>query len=420
MKTADKIRRIYIIFALGIYPIFPGFHGYENISREKIIFLAACSFALLIALALSPDRKDFLKKAGFAEISIFIFAFTAIISFLCSNLDRWKLIIGQNYDGLFMILLFTLIFLLLSKGSYKKKEIIGVLLISSSLVSLICILQILAFNPLGLYPAGASLSGHGIDYSGVYLGTFGNQNLLSAYFSLLSPLFIYELLFSKNKKRFWLFLPVAMFLFISIKLRQSAYLISFCLCLLLTVIMRALGGRRTLYATVGFITALLLFFALVYFIKPKNETLFELHEILHGRVSKTFGSKRLMIWAETVQIFKRSPITGHGPASLPYLFTTIFKRFVPETGTLLISYLNSAHNEFLSHLAQLGALGLSAYILFISAVFKKAKHEAYAGFIMAATGYLIYSFFGNLGGTVMPMFYIIMALASAGTDKESG
>lgn len=420
MKTADKMRRIYIFFALGIYPIFPGFHGYENISREKIIFLAVCSFTLLIALVMSPDRKDFLKKAGFAEIAIFIFALTAILSFLCSRLDRWKLIIGQNYDGLFMILLFTLIFLLLSGRSYKKKEIIGVLLISSSLVSIICILQILGFDPFGLYPAGASLSGHGIDYSGVYLGTFGNQNLLSAYFSLLSPLFIYELLFSKNKKRFWLFLPVAIFIYISIKLRQSAYLISFCLCLLLIVIMRALGGRRAMHVAVGFIAALLLFIVLAYFIKPKNETLFELHEILHGRVSKTFGSKRLMIWAETVQIFKRSPITGHGPASLPYLFTTIFKRFVPETGTLLISYLNSAHNEFLSHLAQLGVLGLSAYIFFIAVVFKKAKHEGYAGFIMAATGYLIYSFFGNLGGTVTPLFYIIMAIASAETDKDSG
>lgn len=418
MKTADKIRKIYIFLLLGIYPIYPGFHGYENISREKIIFLAVCSFALFAALLISPDRKDFLKKADSAEIAIFIFALTAVFSFLFSRLDRWKLIIGQNYDGLFMLLLFVLIFFLLSGGRYKKKDILGVLFISSLLLSLICIFQILGFNPLRLYPEGAMLSGRGVDYSGVYLGTFGNQNLLSACFSLLSPLFIWEILFSKDIKRLWLILPIGMFLYISVSLRQSAYLISFCLCLLLASILRAVGGRRAAYVAVGFFAALLLFFAFIYFIRPKNETLFELHEILNGRLSRNFGSKRLIIWAETLEIFKSRPLLGHGPASLPHLFTTRFERFVPETGTLLVSYLNSAHNEFLSHLAQLGILGLSAYIFFIITVLKKVSFGSDTGFALSAAGYLIYSFFGNLGGAVTPLFYIIMALASAMAKEE--
>lgn len=68
MKTADKIRKIYIFSLLGIYPIYPGFHGYENISQEKIIFLTVCSFVLFAALLISPDRKDFLKKPALRKL----------------------------------------------------------------------------------------------------------------------------------------------------------------------------------------------------------------------------------------------------------------------------------------------------------------------------------------------------------------
>lgn len=417
MKTADKIREIYLFLVLGIYPIFPGFHGYENISREKIIFLALCSLTLFAALIISPDRKDFLKKANFAQIAAFIFALAAIISFLFSDIERQKLLIGQNYDGLLMLLLFSLIFILLSAGRYNIKKTVEILFISSIFVSAVCVLQISGFNPLKLYPDGTDLSGRGIYYSGVYMGTFGNQNILSAYFSLISPVFIYELLFSESGKRYRLLLPLFMFLYISIKIRQSAYLISFSLCLVIIGLIR-ISGRRGAYAAIGFFASLLLFSLLIYFIKPKNETLFELHEILNGRASETFGSKRLMIWAETIQIFKRKPAFGQGPASLPYLFKTSFKRYVPETGTLLISYLNSAHNEFFSHLAQLGILGFSAYIIFIAAAFKRARGGDGEGFRFAAIGYLIYSFFGNLGVTVTPLFYIVTAIASAEANRK--
>lgn len=419
MKTADKIRKIYIFLLLGIYPIFPGFHGYENISFEKTVFLFICTFALFLALVISPDRRDFLRKAGSSEIAVFAFALTAILSFLRSDIDSRKLLIGQNYDGLFMLLLFALIFFLLSGGSFNKNEIVGLLFVSSLSVSLVCILQILGFNPLRLYPDGASFAGRGTEYSGVYLGTFGNQNLLSAYFSLLSPLFIWEILYSKSTKRLWLILPLTLFLYINISIRQSAYLISFFICLLLACLLRIVGGRRTVYVAVGFFAILLSFFVFFYFISPKNETLFELHEILNGRASLNFGSKRLRIWAETLEIFKSRPLSGHGPASLPYLFTTNFKRFVPETGTLLISYLNSAHNEFFSHLAQLGVLGLAAYIFFIASVFRTPKPLGDKGFTLSAAGYLIYSFFGNLGGTVTPLFYIVTALASSKETEKT-
>lgn len=419
MKTADKIRKIYLISILGIYPLFPGLHGYEDISREKIVFFVLCSLALFIALAVSRDRKDFLSRAGLSEIAAFIFAAAAALSFLFSRIEREKLLLGQNYDGLILILLFVLVFFALSGGIYKREDIVMILFVSSLLAALVCVLQLMGLNPLRLYPEGARLSGRGKDYSGVYLGTFGNQNLLSAYFSLLAPFFIWEIIFSKNPRRFWLFVPAALFVFISVRLRQSAFLISFSVCLLLALLIRVAGGRRAGYIIAGFLLALLAFFGIVYFINPENETLFELHEILHGRTSAQFGSKRLMIWAETLEIFKKRPIAGHGPASLPYLFTLSFKRFVPETGTVLISYLNSAHNEFLSHLAQLGVLGLSAHIFFIAAVLKGVKYGPDTGLALAAAGYLFYSFFGNLGGAVTPLFYIFMALAAASSKEEN-
>ena len=92
---------------------------------------------------------------------------------------------------------------------------------------------------------------------------------------------------------------------------------------------------------------------------PENGMLFEAREILHGNVDESFGTGRLFIWKNSLEMVKERPLFGSGPDTFGYHFNAYY-----PGDRLEIEY-DKAHNEYLQILVCNGILGLLAYLIFV-------------------------------------------------------
>lgn len=82
--------------------------------------------------------------------------------------------------------------------------------------------QLAGGNPLGLYPKGLAYSDAGTAYSGAYLGTIGNTDLLAAVMCVAVPAFFYG---AWKLRRCWLLVPLTLCVTVSCQdecLRRTA------------------------------------------------------------------------------------------------------------------------------------------------------------------------------------------------------
>lgn len=118
-----------------------------------------------------------------------------------------------------------------------------------SLCCLLSLWQLAGGNPLGLYPNGLSYSDAGTAYSGAYLGTIGNTDLLAAVMCVAVPAFFYG---AWKLRRHWLLVPLALCVTVSIWMDVSAGLLGIAAGLVLPLPL-ALGEkkRRAAAITIG-------------------------------------------------------------------------------------------------------------------------------------------------------------------------
>lgn len=91
-----------------------------------------------------------------------------------------------------------------------------------SLCCLLALWQLAGGNPLGLYPKGLAYSDAGTAYSGAYLGTIGNTDLLAAVMCVAVPAFFYG---AWKLRRCWLLVPLTLCVTVSVRMNVSAGLL---------------------------------------------------------------------------------------------------------------------------------------------------------------------------------------------------
>ena len=96
-----------------------------------------------------------------------------------------------------------------------------------SLCCLLALWQLAGGNPLGLYPKGLAYSDAGIAYSGAYLGTIGNTDLLAAVMCVAVPAFFYG---AWKLRRCWLLVPLTLCVTVSVRMNVSAGLLPALFC----------------------------------------------------------------------------------------------------------------------------------------------------------------------------------------------
>ena len=144
---------------------------------------------------------------------------------------------------------------------------------------------------------------------------------------------------------------------------------------------------------------------------------------MHGRWSDGFGSGRLYIWRNVMELVPEHPLFGGGPDTLGLRTDAAFERYDETLGILIHSTIDTAHNEYLNILINQGSFGLLTYfaILMASAVrwltlARKNLTVAVCG--CAVLGYCIQAFFGISSPISTPYLWMALALLNA-DDRQS-
>ena len=209
------------------------------------------------------------------------------------------------------------------------------------------------------------------------------------------------------------------------RLSLALFLLLAFLLLLRLVLHRSSFSPKRLRAFFGLLSATSIIggLAFVYFFGGKTGgSLFELHELLHGRAEDSFGSSRILIWKRALALFPQRPLLGGGAGTLPLRLDIQFSRFVEETGKTLSSSVDNAHNDYLGILLNSGLPALLSYLAAQAASLVQAAKQGGA-FVLALTSallcYWVSTFFGLGLFLVSPLMWLLWGLLAAALRRDS-
>lgn len=419
-KRARWLTDKYICLMLLVFPLWTGFDGYADITRPKFLFFAALTglwLASLLACALIYRCRPG-KPTAFQTCAL-CFAAAACVSTAFSEYFPDTLIGASRCDGLLTLTLYGSIAVFVSRWGEFKQSYVNLTALASGLCALVCVLQLCRVNVLGLFPAGLDFYDAGVKYTGEFLSTMGNTNVLAAYFCLTIPLLVCSAPGSKPLRRALLLLAAAAELGVLVFVRAESGLVACLAALPLAVLyyVNRSGRRRAALGLLGGFAALGFgALAVVYFAPPADGTLWELSELLHGRVQDSFGSSRVAIWREAARLAAERPLTGGGPDTFGLRSALDFSRYVPETGATLSTHADNAHCEPLGYLVNLGVPGLAAYVSVVISALRRWLGGAAPALGAALICYLVQSLFGLGLCLVVPIAWIYMGLICAPSE----
>lgn len=362
----ELVSDLYLITLLLVFPLFPGFSGYTNITLSKYVFLLAAAGTYFVSLVLvSVLRPEKLPRPGAPQWAALAFLAAALLSWLCSPWRAESFLGAGRYDGLLSLAVYALSFLAVSLFTRPKPLHFLALGAAVTLCCVVALLQLAGRNPLGLFPGDLTYYDSGVRYSGAYLGTIGNTNILDAVLCLAVPLFAVAA--ARVRALRCLALPLALALAVlALAGGDGAYFALACTGLAALVFLphTARGRLRGLCAVLALAAAAI---CAVRLWPGESGTLYELRCVLRGELRDSFGSSRVLIWRECLALVPARPLLGGGPGTLPLRLDLRFSRTVESTGKLLSTYVDNAHSLYLGYLTNLGAAGLAAYLALLAA-----------------------------------------------------
>lgn len=426
----QKLTALYLACMASAGILYTG-GGYEQITRSKamIFFLLTGGYVLISLLGRlelwtigkwRPQRLAvYWKGLDLAQKAVLLYWCAALISTALSIAPGVAILGEARYGGLVSITLYCWSFLLLSRGYVPKRWLLWTLAGAVSLNCVVAILQLLGYDPLGLYPAGMNYYDANIRYAGTFLGTIGNVDILSAVLCVAIALFWISILRLESPWRFALLVPLGLCLAVLFWAFVAGGVVGVLLSALFTVPVLAREKRRRL---------ILLALVILLFLGAVCVTYFagdavggfpaEASALLHGQWDDSFGSGRLYIWRKTAELIPERLLLGGGPDTLGLRTDAFFERFNEATGTLIRAQVDDAHNEYLNILVNQGIVGLLAYLTVLVSALATWIRRAPRDTVTAICGggafcYCIQAFFGLSSPASTPLLWICLALCIA-------
>lgn len=432
-----KMTELYLLLMLSVFLVFPGFRGYAHLTSHKwILFVVlsggylVLSGVLVLELALLGHRKLQSPVATWRALKlpqklVILYWCCTGLSTICS-VDPVQAFWGSaRLEGFLTITLYCGCFLLVSQWGRPTPWMLWVSGTAMSINCVIALLQLAGYNPLSLYPTGMTYFDSGIQYEGQFLGTIGNTNLLSAVLCIAIPVFFAALITLRDKRRFFLLIPLILCLIVWVKAEVAGGLIGVLgsILLALPVFTKKKAAKKWLAVMVA--TILLVSLLTVYFVGDHmGGFLYEAHELMHGRVKQSFGSGRLFIWRVVCKLVPERLMLGGGPDTLGLRSTAYFEHYDENLDMMIRSKIDTAHNEYLSVLVNQGLPALIFYLaaLIIAAVqwMKRAdKSPEIAICGIGVLGYCIQAFFGISSPISTPFMWLVFGLLLANMKKKT-
>lgn len=404
-QSFSVLTAAYLAILLSIYLLYPGRGGYQTITAQKwsvYLLITGVYIAAMLLLHLElaivgaarlPAPTMLRKTLGLPQKFILLYLFATVLSTLFSEFRQTALWGGGRCEGLAAI----------------------------SVNCVLCLLQFAGLNPLHLYPEGMNYYGANTQYAGEFLGTVGNADILSAVLSLSIPAFWAAILRMKGcKERYFLLIPLALCLVVLLRAFVAGGILGVTGAVVLSAPLMTDDKRRRKWALICVIAALIAAAAAVYcFGSRMGGFLYEASELMHGRWDNRFGTGRIYIWRNVIQLVPEHLLLGGGPDTLGLRTDAAFERYDETLGILIHSAIDTAHNEYLNILVNQGLLALLSYLaaLLASAIHwvrRGAEEPAAALCGCAVLGYCIQAFFGISSPISTP--YLWLALAVLDSD----
>ena len=423
-----KLSYVFIVLMLTVFLFWFDSSGYGGITEAKLtVFNAICGGYVILTLLLIPaclatenmnkqELKTLVRESTWVQRALLIFALFTVISALLSPYRGETWVGVSRYEGVRTICIYVLCAVFLSSFGRVKPWMAYLLGGSVLCFSAICIAQLFGANPFGLYPGELNYFGAGIDYSGAYLGTIGNTDLVAGFLCVAITLLWVSVVRMKGKLRFLLLIPTFAALFVLLKMSVMAGLVGFFggTVIALPIVLHLSSKIRKIVAiTIVFLFIIALL--LLCFADIGSGMLHEAHELLHGRVSDTFGSGRIHIWRNVLEKIPDNLWFGTGPDTMSHAKLEAFTRYDADKGVELVAEIDTAHNEYLNILYHQGIFALLAYLAALaSAAAKWIKHgnvsPASAACGAAVLCYCIQAFFGISMFLTAPFFWMTLGL----------
>ena len=416
----------YIFFTKKIY----NFHYKEFSIGLKYLFIVNCIvlFVIVIYIWRKKDLKCFKK-------TIYLGIFLCIIFSIISTIFAYDTKIALEgcwgrYEGLFSILYYLTVMLLGTLVSKKyKKFLIKAILICGAVQTIYAICQVFSLFNVKQYFHTTNIWDESVQKNVAVkevwaLGFTNNPNFLGTYmllclsysfglfintkkkigyiiYSLLSILFMFSLLISNTLAAVIGLLFVLIYIFIyCLKNKYYEKFVVVLAIILSTTCLAVALGKTTL-------------------IKDMIKTGKETTEIAKGNIDDNYGSKRMYIWKETLEIVRENLLHGIGIDSFHKAFNG--EALILQQANKRILY-DKAHNEYLQTLVTQGIFALASYLFVYGYTvyygIKNSKKTKQIYLVLPVIGYLVQAFFNISVIEVAPLFYIALGLCCAKEDEK--
>ena len=427
-RLLERLTDAYLACMLSVYLLYPGLGGYANITVEKWklyllltgVYLAGAvvlrAELALVGGAALPSPRRLWGELGAVQKWILAFWACSGVSTLLA-VDRTAAFRGGGRcEGFLTITLYCGSFLLISLFGRARPWMLALFGGAVTLNGLLALTQLAGYNPLTLYPAGMNYFDANKLYAGEFLGTIGNVDIVSAVLCLVIPCCWVGLVKLRSRARFALLVPLAVSLAVLFGAFVAGGVVGVCGGALLTVpvLAKTPERRRRSALAVGIVLAAGLL-GIYFFGGRLGGFLYEASQVLHGNLDDSFGSGRIYIWRNVLELVPERLLFGGGPETLALRMEAAFERYDPELGILIHSAIDVAHNEYLNVLVNQGLLALAAELiaLVLCAIqwVKRSGNDPVIALCGAGVlGYCIQAFFGISSPISAPYFWIALAL----------
>lgn len=365
-----------------------------------------------------------------------IYIILTLISAFCSDYFPETIFGSGRHEGTLTIAIYGLTFIFVSR--HYRPHLLHAAVFGASVIAfdIISLLQAAGMNPFGLYPDGLSWADRNVKYSGEFIGTIGNADLVSAFLCVAIPLTVVvggHLVFGAVKADICIkenngkrngddagndrddfvssiegsgTLPVSIAdkMFTEKNVIKKLMTVTGVICMTAAVLSLALlavikvtagllamafvcliaapvaayifldSQKRKMIA--AYLAALVLAGcaagAFIYAETSLPGTAGELHEIMHGNIDDSFGTSRIYIYRNILERVPSHLLLGTGPDTIGHMDIEPFQRYDAERGVTVTAHIDTAHNEFLNVLACQGIAALCAYVAFALGVMAAA------------------------------------------------
>ena len=228
---AGRIQNIawfYIMLFLALFPLLYDMNKYLAITKGKYNYFVffTLSFAFVLAFLYFATMLTgsirftsplpLAKKASFMQIAMAAYVLVAIISALLSDYPEYVWIGSGRFDGLFTILLYALLFYMVSFFGKPSEWFVVGIGGALTIFSLIGLLQLWNVDILTLYPAGQT-------YPELpFVSTIGNIDMVATYLCTALPILCVAAVTSEQWWRYLLLIPIALGMYLEVLIDVDA------------------------------------------------------------------------------------------------------------------------------------------------------------------------------------------------------